>query len=116
MKVKLYIMKDLITDLKDIDKDSAKNKTKEMVKEIGDLQYQMYAEKKHSVLIVLQGLDASGKDGLVKDLLEYCNPVGLSVYSFKKPTPDEYARDFLWRVHKQAPAKGNSAGIHPFAL
>jgi PPK2 family polyphosphate:nucleotide phosphotransferase len=106
MKVKLCIMKDLITDLKDIDKDSAKNKTKEMVKEIGYLQYQMYAQKKHSILIVLQGLDASGKDGLVKDLLEYCNPVGLSVYSFKKPTPDEYARDFLWRVHKQAPAKG----------
>jgi PPK2 family polyphosphate:nucleotide phosphotransferase len=99
-------MRDLITDLKDLNKDSVIKQTKDKVKEIGDLQYQMYAEKKHSVLIILQGLDASGKDGLVKDLLEYCNPVGLSVYSFKKPTPDEYARDFLWRVHKQAPAKG----------
>lgn len=94
------------TQLRDLEKEVIKDKTEKMVREIGDLQYQMYAEKKHSILIVLQGLDASGKDGLVRDLLEYCNPVGVSVYSFKKPTPEEYAHDFLWRVHKQAPAKG----------
>jgi PPK2 family polyphosphate:nucleotide phosphotransferase len=99
-------MLEIITKLENVDKDSIQKETKEMLKEIGDLQYQMYAEKKHSILIVLQGLDASGKDGLVRDLLEYCNPVGLSVYSFKKPTPEEYAHDFLWRVHKQVPAKG----------
>jgi PPK2 family polyphosphate:nucleotide phosphotransferase len=99
-------MPEIFTKLENVDKDSIQKKTKEMVKEIGDLQYQMYAEKKHSILIVLQGLDASGKDGLVRDLLEYCNPVGLSVYSFKKPTPEEYTHDFLWRVHKQVPAKG----------
>jgi len=94
------------TLLRDLDKDVVKDITTKMAKEIGELQYQMYAEKKHSILIVLQGLDASGKDGLVRDLLEYCNPVGVSVYSFKKPTPEEYAHDFLWRVHKQVPAKG----------
>jgi PPK2 family polyphosphate:nucleotide phosphotransferase len=99
-------MAEIFTKLENVDKDSIQKKTKEMVKEIGDLQYQMYAEKKHSILIILQGLDASGKDGLVRDLLEYCNPVGLSVYSFKKPTPEEYSHDFLWRVHKQVPAKG----------
>jgi polyphosphate kinase 2 (PPK2 family) len=92
--------------LENLDKDSIVQQTKKMTREIGNLQYQMYAEKKHSILIVLQGLDASGKDGLVRDLLEYCNPVGLSVYSFKKPTPEEYAHDFLWRVNKQTPAKG----------
>lgn len=99
-------MKEFITNYENLDKEKVREETKEMVKEIGDLHYQMYAEKKHSILIVLQGLDASGKDGLVRDLLEYCNPIGLSVHSFKKPTPEEYAHDFLWRVHKHAPAKG----------
>ena len=99
-------MIETISKLENVDKDSVKKETEKMLKEIGDLQYQMYAEKKHSILIVLQGLDASGKDGLVRDLLAYCNPVGLSVYSFKKPTPEEYAHDFLWRVHKQVPSKG----------
>lgn len=103
----LYLsIMEFITHLSDLDKEVVRKETEKMVKEIGELQYQMYAERKHSILIVLQGLDASGKDGLVRDLLEYCNPVGLSVYSFKKPTPEEYAHDFLWRVHKQVPAKG----------
>jgi len=99
-------MLEIYTELENPNKDPIKAETKKMLKEIGDLQYQMYAEKKHSILIVLQGLDASGKDGLVRDLLEYCNPVGLSVCSFKKPTPEEYAHDFLWRIHKQVPARG----------
>ena len=77
-----------------------------MLKEIGDLQYQMYAESKHSILIVLQGLDASGKDGLSRGLLDYCNPVGLMVQSFKKPTPIESSHDSLWRVHPHVPARG----------
>jgi len=95
-----------VSKLENLDKESIKKETKKILKEIGELQYQMYAERKHSILIILQGLDASGKDGLCRDLLEYCNPVGLSVYSFKKPTPAEYARDFLWRVHQQVPARG----------
>ncbi len=99
-------MKNYVSHVKGLEKEPVKKETKEMLREIGDLQYRMYAEKKHSLLIILQGLDASGKDGLVRDLLEYCNPVGISVYSFKKPTPEEYAHDFLWRVHRQAPAKG----------
>ncbi len=99
-------MIELISRLEKLDKDPVEKATKTMLKEIGDLQYQMYAQKKHSLLIILQGLDASGKDGLVKDLLNYCNPVGLEVTSFKKPTPEEYAHDFLWRVHAHTPAKG----------
>ncbi len=99
-------MLNLITEIEGLEKESVRKEMKAMLKEIGDLQYQMYAERKHSILIVLQGLDASGKDGLVRDLLEYCNPVGLSVKGFKKPTAEEYAHDFLWRVHPHVPAKG----------
>jgi PPK2 family polyphosphate:nucleotide phosphotransferase len=99
-------MLNLIAKIKGLDKESVKKETKTLLKEIGELHYQMYAERKNSILIVLQGLDASGKDGLVRDLLEYCNPVGLSVKSFKKPTAEEYAHDFLWRIHPHAPAKG----------
>jgi PPK2 family polyphosphate:nucleotide phosphotransferase len=99
-------MTEFVSHLDNLDKDSVEHETKKLTQVIGDLQYKMYAEKKHSILIVLQGLDAAGKDGLVRDLLEYCNPVGLSVYSFKKPTLEEYSHDFLWRVHKQTPGKG----------
>lgn len=91
---------------KSLDKDKTKKETKEILKEIGRLQYKMYAEAKSSLLIVFQGLDASGKDGLTKGLLKYCNPVGISIKSFKKPTPEEYAHDFLWRIHQHTPAKG----------
>jgi len=89
-----------------LDKEKTKAETKAMLQEIGDLQYQMYAESKHSLLIVLQGLDASGKDGLTRGLLSSCNPVGLMVQSFKKPTPLEYSHDFLWRVHPHVPPRG----------
>ena len=88
-------------------KGEIKERTKSMLKEIGALQYKMYAEQKHSLLIVFQGLDASGKDGLTRGLLRYCNPIGVKIKGFKKPTPDEFARDFLWRVHQAAPAKGD---------
>ncbi|MBE0652428.1 MAG: polyphosphate kinase [Bacteroidales bacterium] len=89
-----------------LDKDQVKKETKEILKEIGELQYKMFAEQKNSLLIVLQGIDASGKDGLTRGLLNYCNPVGISTKSFKKPTPEEYAHDFLWRVHQHCPPKG----------
>lgn len=87
-------------------KKETKEATKQILKQVGELQYLMHAEAKHSILVILQGIDASGKDGLTRGLLKYCNPVGYSVKSFKKPTPGEYAHDFLWRVHKHTPAKG----------
>jgi PPK2 family polyphosphate:nucleotide phosphotransferase len=89
------------------DKKKIQRETKEILKEIGKLQHKMYAQQKYSLLIVFQGLDASGKDGLTRGLLRYCNPVGIKIKSFKKPTPEEFAHDFLWRVHKEAPAKGD---------
>ena len=88
------------------DKKEIKEKTENILKKIGELQYQMYAQNKFSLLIVFQGTDAAGKDGLTKGLLKHCNPIGLKVHSFKKPTETEYAHDFLWRVHDQVPGKG----------
>lgn len=97
-----------ISYVKGLDKDGIKKETKSILKRIGELQYRMYAERKGSLLIVFQGMDASGKDGLTKGLLKYCNPVGISIKSFKKPTPEEYGHDFLWRVHQNTPIKGNT--------
>jgi len=88
------------------EKEEIKEKTKKILKEVGKLQYKMYARGKYSILLVLQGMDASGKDGLTKGLLRYCNPVGIKIKSFKKPTPEEFSHDFLWRIHKEVPANG----------
>lgn len=88
------------------EKDDIKRKTDSMVKRIGDLQHVMYAEKKHSLLVVLQGMDASGKDGATRKVFQFCNPTGIDAYPFRKPTEEEFAHDFLWRIHKHAPAKG----------
>jgi PPK2 family polyphosphate:nucleotide phosphotransferase len=73
---------------------------------LGQMQALLYAEKKHSVLIVLQALDAGGKDGTVNHVFAAFNPQGTSVASFKVPTPIERDHDFLWRVHPHAPPKG----------
>lgn len=81
--------------------------TEILAQEIGEIQHLLYAESKKSLLVVLQGVDASGKDGSVKNVFKYCNPTGIDVYGFKKPSEEEFAHDFLWRVHKVAPRKGN---------
>lgn len=90
-----------------------KIETKEKLIAIGDelasLQNLLYAESKHSILIVLQGMDASGKDGLIKDVFHTINPMGVSVHPFKVPTEEELKHDFLWRIHKQSPEKGKIA-------
>jgi PPK2 family polyphosphate:nucleotide phosphotransferase len=79
------------------------------VEKMAQLQYLMYAERKHSLLIVLQGLDAAGKDGVVRHVLTGMNPAGCVAVGFKQPTPEELAHDFLWRVHPHVPAKGSVA-------
>jgi len=103
MKIKIS---DHPTFNKEWDKKEIEEKTKKMLKKIGKLQNKMYAQNKFSLLLVLQGTDASGKDGVTKGLLKYCNPLGIKIFSFKKPTENEYAHDFLWRVHQVAPRKG----------
>jgi PPK2 family polyphosphate:nucleotide phosphotransferase len=73
---------------------------------LASLQDRLYAGAKHAVLIVLQGMDTAGKDGTIKHVMTGLNPQGVTVAPFKVPTPEEAAHDFLWRVHRQAPAKG----------
>lgn len=74
--------------------------------ELTDLQNILFAQKKYSLLIVLQGMDAAGKDGTIKKVFSGVNPMGCSVAAFKKPTDEEMAHDFLWRIHHHVPAKG----------
>ena len=83
-----------------------KKETKDLIDRLGKLHRLLRATGKYSVLVIFQGMDASGKDGVVRRVFEECHPGGLKSYSFKKPTEEEFAHDFLWRVHKQAPAKG----------
>lgn len=73
---------------------------------LSDLQDRLWAEGKHAVLVVLQGIDASGKDGTIRNVMGAFNPQGCSVSSFKVPTPIELAHDYLWRVHQRVPARG----------
>ena len=87
-------------------KDEAAAKHATLLAELGELQERLYAESKRSILLVLQGLDASGKDGTIKHVFTGLNPQGCRVSSFKAPTPVELAHDFLWRVHAQCPERG----------
>jgi len=73
------------------------------------LQYAMYAQNRHSFLIVLQGLDTAGKDGVIRHVLTGINPQGCKVTRFNQPTAQELAHDFLWRVHPHVPGKGEVA-------
>jgi PPK2 family polyphosphate:nucleotide phosphotransferase len=73
---------------------------------LGDLQDRLWAEARQSVLVVLQGIDAAGKDGTINKVMEAFNPQGCPVTAFKVPSSEELAHDFLWRVHKAVPRKG----------
>ncbi len=72
-----------------------------------ELQHLLYADKRYSLLIVLQGLDAAGKDGTIRHVMSGVNPQGCDVTSFKAPTAEQLARDFLWRIHGSVPPRGN---------
>lgn len=90
-----------------LEKDSIKKEMKEICNRIAELQYIMMAQEKYSLLVVFQGMDSSGKDGATKNVFGKCGPAGVQVHSFKKPTEEEFAHDFLWRAHKRVPAKGH---------
>ncbi len=75
-------------------------------RKLDQLQEMLYAEHEHKVLIVLQGMDTSGKDGTIRRVFEGVNPQGVRVARFREPTPEELDHDFLWRAHKQVPGKG----------
>lgn len=89
-----------------LQKEKIIKETQKLVLEIKEWSEKLYAEKKSSLLIVLQGMDASGKDGVAKNVFSQCPPLVIDAHSFKKPTDNEMAHDFLWRVHEFTPAKG----------
>ncbi|MFQ5611774.1 MAG: polyphosphate kinase 2 family protein [Anaerolineae bacterium] len=88
------------------DKDKAREDLKKNVRRLTELQRVLWAEGKHALLIVLQAIDAGGKDGTIRHVMSGVNPQGVRVTSFKKPTEEELAHDFLWRVHKVVPRRG----------
>ena len=101
--------------LKDYDPDYTDKQTKhdkadsELAKlgdELSELQEIMAAAQHHSLLMILQGMDTSGKDGTIRHVFSHVNPQGCNVHSFKEPTQEELLHDFLWRVHKVTPARG----------
>lgn len=91
---------------KNENKKSARHKVEKLQKKMDDMQYQLYAEHKKSLLIILQALDAGGKDGVVRHVIGTMNPQGCRVVSFKQPSAEELAHDFLWRIEHETPKKG----------
>jgi PPK2 family polyphosphate:nucleotide phosphotransferase len=91
---------------KGTDKQAIKEATETLVERLGDLQQMLYAQQKHAVLVILQGMDGSGKDGATHNVFGHCRFTGITTTAFKKPTEEEFAHDFLWRIHKATPAKG----------
>lgn len=88
------------------DKARATRELRGLRRQIGRLQERLYADGRHSLLVVLQGMDASGKDGTVRHVFRGVNPQGVEVHCFKEPTAEEAAHDFLWRVHRAVPPRG----------
>ena len=105
---KRFHLKDIDPDRRDdhADKTSAAAEIADYARRLRELQYLLYAEHRRSLLIVLQGLDASGKDGTIRHVLGYMNPQGCRVQAFKQPTPEETDHDFLWRAHRATPGLG----------
>lgn len=90
----------------DWDKETAVSELGEWQARLEELQELLYADGSQALLVVLQAMDAGGKDGTIEKVFDGVNPLGVTVTSFKAPTPEELAHDFLWRVHKAVPRKG----------
>ena len=87
-------------------KKQAKEQLRALRKQLNDLQQLLYATQERALLVVLQGMDTSGKDGVIKHVMSAFNPQGCQVTSFKVPTREELAHDFLWRIHRATPQRG----------
>jgi PPK2 family polyphosphate:nucleotide phosphotransferase len=94
---------------KKLTEEDARKEFEELGQELFELQDLLWGARKHSVLVILQGRDSAGKDGAIKHVVGCLNPRGVHVTSFGVPTPEETEHDFLWRVHRQAPRKGEFA-------
>jgi PPK2 family polyphosphate:nucleotide phosphotransferase len=88
------------------DKEDYESKLKKLAKRIANMQELMYAQNRYALLVILQGMDTSGKDGITKNVFSAVNPVGLQVFSFKQPSAEELDHDFLWRTTLRLPEKG----------
>jgi len=88
------------------DRKQAEQETATLKEQMRLLQRRLYAESKQQLLVVLQARDAGGKDGTIRKVFGGINPQGVTVHSFKVPSPEELAHDFLWRIHRKVPAKG----------
>jgi PPK2 family polyphosphate:nucleotide phosphotransferase len=89
------------------DKAATKRRTEKLGRRIGALQPRLYANARHAVLLIFQGMDASGKDGAIRTVLQYVNPAGVQTANFKVPSAEEAAHDFLWRIHHAVPRLGS---------
>src|SRR3954452_18946858 len=89
-----------------LDRDKAAAKFEALALELGELQELLFGAGTHALLVVLQGLDTSGKHGTIRNVFRDVNPAGISVHPFKTPTEEELEHDFLWRVHPHAPKRG----------
>ena len=87
-------------------RDKADKLTQKAVEQLGTYQDALYAEGRRSLLVILQGMDASGKDGAVRKVFDEVNPTGVQVVSFKQPSQEELRHDFLWRCHAKVPPRG----------
>jgi PPK2 family polyphosphate:nucleotide phosphotransferase len=87
-------------------KEETLSETRALLERLDPLQEKLYAGRRRSLLVILQGIDTAGKDGTIRHVMSGVNPAGCHVASFKTPTPEEASHDFLWRVHRHAPAKG----------
>ncbi len=90
-----------------LEKEATKPRTKKRAKQIAELQERLYAGGRQAVLLLFQGLDASGKDGAIKKVLHYVDPIGFEMANFKAPSAEEKAHDYMWRVHQAVPRYGN---------
>jgi PPK2 family polyphosphate:nucleotide phosphotransferase len=101
-------LKDLDPDYHDgRDKDETREKTARLCERIGELQEFLHANASHTVVILLQGMDTSGKDGASRKVLQNANPAGVETTYFKAPSAEDLAHDYLWRIHKQLPRYGD---------
>ena len=91
----------------DANKKAARDEIRENAREMADLAYALYAENRRSLLLVLQGMDTAGKDGTIRTVMRGINPQSCRVTSFKRPSEEELDHDFLWRIHRAAPRRGN---------
>jgi PPK2 family polyphosphate:nucleotide phosphotransferase len=91
------------------DKQEAAERLEANLALLDEMQYRLYAEGQRSLLLVFQGMDAAGKDGVIRKVATAFNPQGCRAWSFKVPTPEEAAHDFLWRIHRAVPPKGDVA-------